>query len=328
MKNTLRIFTLSTIAGMVLAAMAGVVRAQHAALPADTKLVVQLDLREFGNTSIGGRLIDLTAATAAQEMDTDGKQLLEKVNNSLGFDPLTEIRTITLATSSIDDPEQAAMSGGLMVQLGKTTGNLEGLMLALPGYSATERDDTTLHSAGEGSQHATCAIFKAEDGNHTVLLARESAQVVHMLETLESAATAEATHAKLGRGIFARVTLLDVPAEQFQGEPFANVLGLIRTASLEVSEVDGKTMHVQVDIQATKEKKAEQIRQLLAGAFAAAGLLLDSIDELDDENLREVANDVLKSIKVEREEESVSFSLDVPSRVLADFLREEADLPL
>lgn len=328
MKNTLRIFALSTIAGVVLAAVAGAARAQHAALPADSKLVVQLDLREFGKTSIGERLIELTAETAAQEMDTDGKQLIEKVNNSLGFDPLKEIRTITLATSSIDDPEQAAMSGGLLVQLGKTTGNLEGLMLALPGYSSTERDDVTLHSAGEGSQHATCAIYQGDDGNHTVLLARESEQVVHMLETLESASTAEAIEAKLGSGVFARVTLLDVPEEQFKGEPLANVLGLIRTASLEVSEVDRRTMHVQVRIEATKEKKAEQIRQLLAGAFAAAGLLLDSMDELDDENLREVADDVLKSIKVEREGESVSFSLDVPSRVLADFLREEADLPL
>ncbi len=330
MKSAFRIFALSLVCGFALSALAGIANAQSVSLPDDTKLLIQLDLQEFSKTSIGGRLVELTAETAAKEMETDGEQLIEKVNKSLGFDPLTEVRTITVATSSIDNPDHAISSGGVVVQLGKTTGNLEGLMLALPGYKSSEHGDQTLHSAGEGEQRATCAIHAGNDGNHTLLLARDAEHVARMLDTMDSAGTleTETTAAALSSKIFARVLLLDVPAERFDGEPFANVLGLIQKASIEVSEVGGDTMHVQVNVVATKEKKAEQIRQLLAGASAAAGLLIDSVDELDEEGLREVAENVLQSIKVTRDEKVVGLSLDVPSEILADFLREEADLPL
>ncbi|GAB5406315.1 MAG: hypothetical protein Aurels2KO_45460 [Aureliella sp.] len=333
MKSTFQIFALSLVCGFALSALAGIAQAQSVPLPDDTKLLVQLDLQEFSKTSIGARLVELTAETAAKEMDTDGEQLLAKVNKSLGFDPLSEVRTITVATSSIDDPNHAIASGGVVVQLGKTTGNLEGLMLALPGYKSSEHGDQTLHSAGEGSQRATCAIHASGNGNHTLLLARDSDHVAHMLDTMEAAGTqatsSDATAMALSPNVFARVVVLDVPVEKFEDEPLiTNVMGLIQKASVEVSEVNRKTMHVQVNVIANKEKKAEQIRQLLAGASAAAGLLLDSVDELDADGLREVAEDVLQSIKVTREEKVVGLSLDIPSEVLADFLREEADLPL
>ncbi|HBE69518.1 MAG TPA: hypothetical protein DDW52_15340 [Planctomycetaceae bacterium] len=301
-------------------------RASDIVLPPDTKFLFQLDLKEFGKTSIGTKLIELTAREAAREMETEGEQLLEKVNESLGFDPLQEIRTITLATSVLGNPERAFESGALVVQLGKTTGNLEGLMLALPGYDSKEHDDHTLHYVGEGSQTAVCSLFEEASGNHTLVLAREESQVLRMLESLGSVGTADSV--ALDDGVFARVQLFEIPLEEIREEPAANVLKLVKQASLTIRETDAKLMRVDLNIEAVKEKKAEQIRQLLTGATAAIGLFLDNVDELKDPELRKTAEDVLESLKVEREDSNVHLQFSFPTKVMKEVLREQADLEL
>lgn len=295
-------------------------------LPPDTKFLFQLDLKEFGKTSIGEKLIELTAREAAREMETEGEQLLEKVNESLGFDPLQEIRTITLATSVLGNPEHALASGALVVQLGKTTGNLEGLMLALPGYDSKEHEDHTLHFVGEGAQSAVCSLFEEASGNHTLVIAKEEAQVLRMLDSLGSVGTADSV--ALEEGVFARVQLFEIPLEEIREEPAANILRLVKQASLKIRETDRHMMRVDLDIEAIKEKKAEQIRQLLTGATAAIGLFLDNVDELKDPELRKTAEDVLESLKVEREDNNVHLQFSFPTKVMTEVLREQAELEL
>ncbi len=309
--------------------VAAKVTAEEISLPPDTQIVARLDLAAFSQTSIGKRLVDLTAKTAAKEIGTEGENLLVKVRETLGFDPLTEIRTATIAVSDLEDIKPRSMSA--VVQLGKTTGNLEGLLLALPGYSSREEGKYTLHSAGEDeNERATGAIHVDNSGNNWLVVSPSEDRVMSLLGSLSGKAMDESDlqiETSLADGMFASVTLLKIPTKEFDGEPFENIVKSLRTATIAVAERED-SLSLTVDVDTISETRAKQLLQLVQGASAAVSLMFDSIDELKDEDLRAAATGALDSLHVEQDGTKVHVGFDIPVNLVVDFLREEADLPL
>ena len=107
------------------------------------KFIVQLDLDAFRNSKVGGQLFEAATQAAMQELEDDGEKI-DQIKEALGFDPLTEIHGVTIFGSDFDSPEDHLQ---LVVRMGKTTGNLEGMVLALPGYESSEYGDYVIHSA-------------------------------------------------------------------------------------------------------------------------------------------------------------------------------------
>jgi hypothetical protein len=310
-------------------------KASDLQLPADTQVVASIDIGNFKSSTLGQRLLKLTTDTAAKEIGTDEANLLAKVTETLGFDPLTEVRTITLAVNNLEDinPDTASV----VVQLGKTTGNIEGLMLALPGYSSHETNGHTVHQVSEGGKAACGVIHKDAKGDHWIVISPSEDRVMSLLGSLaadsnHSNRTESATmtvDTSLPRGVFARVTLVELPEGIIEDdEPFANVVKSLRRATVSIAEGDD-VLTTTISVTTESEKRAEQIRQLVQGVSAAASLMIESVDELkNNPELREAASGVIGSIQVEQNGKEVDATFDVPMHLVIKFLREEADLPL
>jgi hypothetical protein len=114
-------------------------------LPADAKFVVRLDVAAIRQSEVGGPLFERVKGDVLGKMAKDnGGPSAGEIEQVLGFDPFEEVQAIVVAASEYDSPEKSLVA---CIQLGQTTGNLEGLMLALPHYQVDSYGDHQIHSA-------------------------------------------------------------------------------------------------------------------------------------------------------------------------------------
>lgn len=285
----------------------------------DAKFVAQLDLEAFGKTELGARLVDLTAKKAAEELGDGGENIVAQINEALGFDPLNEIRTITISGSDFDEPDRVQA----VIQMGKTTGNLEGLLLTLPGYDSKEVGEHTIHSASEGGMSGFGAIHTDRSRNNWVVASTHEESLMAMLDSIR-----KGTHEgfSVPANCFAQVKLLEIPVEEFEDSPPANILKLLTDVSLTLSERD-KSIAIDLKLTTAEEKKAEQIQQLVQGLAAMGSLVIENVDDIDDDDAA-TALQLLQGIRVQRDGSNITVGVEVPEELIINVLREEADLPL
>ena len=151
----------------------------------DTKFALQIDLSQFRETTIGSKLVDYTHRLASEQIDEEEGELMAKLEESLGFNPFDEVRTLTILGNSYESPDENPENLRAIVRLGKTTGNLEGLMLAVPGYDSEEVDGVEIHSINMDDVSLFVAIHEDRRDNKTLVACTSQAQVLHVLETLD-----------------------------------------------------------------------------------------------------------------------------------------------
>ena len=116
-------------------------------VPSDSKFVLQVDLQALKSSKIGSSLFEMAKKAAMDEVGKkiDSKDVsIEKIKEVLGMDPFEEIQGIVICASDFEKPEKSLLG---MVRLKKTTGNIEGLLLALPGYAKSEHRNYEIHAA-------------------------------------------------------------------------------------------------------------------------------------------------------------------------------------
>jgi hypothetical protein len=107
----------------------------------------------------------------------------EKIKEMLGFDPFQEIHGITISASDYEHPERSLVA---CVQLQKTIGNLEGLLLGLPGYEAKEYGKHQLYSvAPERDLRVFGAVHTGAQGDKTIVLSVKHEAVTNLLDQLD-----------------------------------------------------------------------------------------------------------------------------------------------
>ncbi|MFN3192542.1 MAG: hypothetical protein ACE361_18665 [Aureliella sp.] len=282
---------------------------------ADAKFVVQLDLRAFRKTEIGSTLLNSIEAMAAQEIGSEGDDVLAKVEEAVGFDPLEEIQSIVIRGNDFESPEDNL---DIMIQLGETSGNLEGLALAAPGYESEEHGKYTIHRMSEGDMEAFATIHTDSKGDKCVVATTKRSRLMDLLESMGGRSTGK----RLASGVFAHVELLKFPKEVYEQDQAANVVRMIKRLYVDVGQ-KGDELQVDLVLAAQKEKQAEQIKQLADGAKAFVGLFKDEIG--DDEDAQMVLS-LLERLTVERDEKQVKVHFAVPESMVKDLLHEEMDL--
>ncbi len=295
-------------------------------VPADAKFVVQVDLDTFRHTQLGKRLLSLTQQMAAEEIGGEGKEIMQKVEESLGFNPLEEMQTLTVIGSDFENPEEHLQ---LMLQLGETTGNLEGMMLALPGYESEEYHDITIHSAHDDDKRAFAAIHTGDDGNKRIVASTQRSHVIEMLDGLNGSRRGGKRRSVswvVPEGTFLQVQILEFPSEILDEDPPGNVIKMLRDVALTVGE-DGDDYVAELTLTTSDEKRAEQIQQMVTGFKAMVGLFREQIEEEIGDDA-EQAMHMLDQIMIDRHDSTVVIQGGVPESLIIKFLQEEADLPL
>ncbi len=291
-----------------------------AAANAGAKFVVQLDLGRFRDTEVGQRLITATQKMAQQELSSSASDVdfMAKMEETLGFNPLEEIKTITVLGGDYERPEKNMQ---VVVQMGRTSGNLEGLILAAPGYQSKTVGEMTIHSVQPDSNgpqiHA--AIVDGSNGNKTLVAATSEADLRRLAESSPGS-----DGSSMPTGAFVHVQVMELPDQIPTDEPPGHIVKMIENVSLTIGSEDDSFVVVAA-LSVDDEQRAEQMLQLAQGAKAFVGMFEE---EFEGDEEMQMLLPLLDSLEVGRESTTVEIKAMVPEAMVIEFLRNEADLPL
>jgi hypothetical protein len=210
--------------------------------------------------------------------------------------------------------------------LRKTSGNLEGLLLALPGYTVEEHGRFQIHAASpEPDMQVFGAIHTDDDGNKTVLLSAKRDAVVNLLDHLDGKSGTGDMFKQVelgdsGQSLLA-LEVLELPKEITKEGPPANVAKILRALSLRVNESEGD-FDVGVSLTAGTEKQAEQLRQMAEGLVALIEVAQSADPE--DEDLKKFQR-LIHDVKAAQDGSSLRINLSVKTDELTSLIEEELD---
>ncbi len=280
---------------------------------------LKLDLQEFQQTKVG-ELVARFAREKAEEAigeATNGEGGWKNIVDAAGFDPLEEIESITVVGDDIEDIKEDVL---VVVQMKSTTGNLEGLVLGAPNYSSTEYKGQTVHRAvlGEGKQVSATILDKP---SKRIILSTNQDRLEAFIDAADDSESSQLASEE--GDAFLQVVLNELPEKMLEEGPPANVAKLVQKISFSAREEnDGMTLKLSLGMH--DEKQAEQVRQMVEGLRAMADLFKN---EIEDEHAQHAA-ELIKTLEIEKNDESVSTSILLPNDLIIGFLREEADLAL
>lgn len=154
-------------------------------VPSDSKFVLQIDLKALRNSKVGSMVFDMAKKAAMEEFgkNRDSKELpFYKIKEVLGMDPFEEIQGIVVCGSDYEKPEKSLLG---MIRLKKTTGNVEGLLLSIPGHEKSEHRNYEIYSASPGDNKKVFgAIHKDNEENHTLIVGANKTSVTGLLTPL------------------------------------------------------------------------------------------------------------------------------------------------
>ncbi|MEM0913639.1 MAG: hypothetical protein AAGK09_03420 [Planctomycetota bacterium] len=269
-----------------------------------------IEVAEAAQTPVGQTLIEHLSVRHPQLADARGK-----LTQMIGLDPIEDIQRLTL-WSDTGNPNDVALTA----LLHQSVGNLEGWMLAMPGYESEElNDQTLLHSFlvedKQGGAHHTprdamggsfgdeayksrppmrrvwVALPMGPDGNYRVAAAFDAG------ETRELAAALATGDAALGAalpdGAVAAADMARLPRPLLDAPPDAPASAMMRAITGGAATITAdETMRTTVQLDADSPVRARQIGQLMQGAAAMVQLAA-----MEDPNVVPLA-DMLASLRV------------------------------
>ena len=320
-ENTVAVVTVSVLAGLAIAQQQRSAPKMPAHVPVNSKFCIQIDLNAVKQTKLGAMLFSLAKKKAIEELGKEGGDDagLAKLTEMLGMDPFEEIQSITLSSAEFEDPEKSMLA---IVQLKKTSGNLEGLALGLPEYEASDYKKTQIHSAApDKKMRVYGAIHGKEDQNKTIVLSPNKSSIETVLDALDSApkTSSDSTDSK---SPLVSLQLFEIPQDKIGEGPQANIAKIVKTVLLEVEDAD-EDISFTAKMTTDTEKQAEQVRQMAQGVIAMIDFA-QSMDS-DDEDLKKI-REMLVGLKATREGTDVQVGLTLKAAEIASALAEELDL--
>lgn len=298
-------------------------------VPSDSKFVLQVDLQALKKSKVGGTLFDMAHKAAMEEIGkkVDKDQMsVDKIKEVLGFDPFEEVQGIVISASDFEKPEKSLLG---MVRLKQNTGNIEGLLLSIPGYEKSDHGKYEIHSASpDENAKIFGAIHKSDAGNNTIIVGADKSAVTNLLDSLDSRSSDKSAVKTIGlesdRKVIVSLQVLELPTKELGSGPQANIAALLNSFILSILEEDDE-LEVRTVMQASTEKQADKIRQAAQGLAAMVELFV-SMDEdtANDEDVKQ-ALAFLKQVKVSQEGNSVKIKLRLPSAQIADLIKKEIE---
>ncbi|MCA9262143.1 MAG: hypothetical protein KDA61_23155, partial [Planctomycetales bacterium] len=295
-------------------------RAQEPAADQGEALSVWVDLDAMRQGSVGARLISAAKQLVENEIARKGKGeiTLEKIGETLGFDPFEDLQAVTFGIVRPGSPEKGMQ---LTLQLRETTGNIEGLLLALPEYDSEEKGALTVHSfqlPDKPSLRVYATFVDGPRGSKRIVASLDEEALSPAVEN--DPRTAGASSAET----FAHVQLNRLDGLKIGKGPQQNIAKLVTRIAFDAEE-PGDEFALKLTMEASSDRQAEQLQQLAQGMLAMVNLAKDMEDA--DKEVKLLAK-VLNKSSVTREGSQVALSLRVASDMVIEFLRKEARLPL
>lgn len=214
---------------------------------------------------------------------------------AIGLDPRSDIGEVILFGDGFEETDAT-----VVVNLGTNSGNLEGWVLAAPGYESEDLDaNTQLHSVPvkEVNSRAWFAMPKhSSTGNYVLIGSLDRDRTAAIARRVIAGKSMPVPNPLVGNNVFSFMLhdLSAIPIQVKENDPGAAILKIINQVGLTVSS-DNENLSLNLEISAKNAAKASQISQLLTG-LKALGQLVPT------EEVPAVAIQILNSVTIEQPE--------------------------
>jgi hypothetical protein len=284
----------------------------------DAQVVVAVDVEQFRATELGRQLMKVAQKQAQEALgemgDGDKAPTMDEVKEFLGFDPFEEIRGAVIAIDDIEEPEQNMVA---IIQMGETTGNIEGLLLGLPGYQSEKKNGMTIHSADYEGQEIYGVIRKVGD-NKVLVIAPDKDKLLQVAEQASDIRQLIG-QSSAAKSTFIRILVNELPEELMEDGPQAAVVKFLESIQVTVGQASDNLVFA-LELTVDNEEHAEQLRQMANGLKAMIGFAMTQ-EEMDEEMKK--AAELAQGMEVSVEGTQLNLSISLPVDVVMDFLQDE-----
>jgi len=291
------------------------VQAQSASQsPDDSPLwEVHLDLQETFASPLGQWVL----AKFAEE-EPDKLEHITKFAEAVGIDPRTDIGEVVVFGDGFDETDATVVAN-----VGQSSGNLEGWLLAAPGYRSEDLDaDTLLHSMTPEDQNDRVWIAlpkHSPSGNYVLVGSFDRDRTVGLAQKVLAGSLSPTPNSIEGNTLlsFLISDLSAVPIDIDEDDPGSALVRIIERFGLNISSNDDN-LNIVLNVSTSSAAKARQISQLLTGLKAL--MQLASLDEPKVQKIGEVLDTLV--ISHAEGESNVRASLTASYRLLEKFVNE------
>lgn len=271
----------------------------------EIKYTVNFDLQRFRETHLGQQILDMARKEMANAVEGGSE---ETIAEALGFDPLLETQRIIVMGSTFDDPVEDLC---IVMVLGNTAGNVEGLVLAAPGYQSSEHGDYVIHEVHEDEMEAFAAVHSGR--SKSIVAAGKRERLIEVLDWMDNGG--RLAEKRPENGAFIQVSVNELPMSEFPDGPPANIAKMIRSIDLMLIPKN-EDFQVKLRAESKDEQTAKQLQQLVQGAVALVGLAKEEIGEQEGEMLVRVA----ESLDASSEGSTIEVNLTISQEVVTELL--------
>lgn len=243
---------------------------------------VQVNVNKLFSSPVGALINEIIEKEADKEVKIDA--LVEAV----GFDPRTSIQEIVIFGDTFEPTSASAIAN-----LGESRGNIEGWLLAAPGYQSEEVEGTIVHSIDVDDKEVPrlwCAIPEGSKGY--VLVAGFNADRVRALVDQVKKDSTDSIAEPLADSSFLTLFVNDLskaPIEIDEDEPGSAIIKTIQSVVLNIG-MEGNLFNSNCQITTDSAARAEQLNQLIVGMKAMVQLAMPQKEPETKELLKYVNN--------------------------------------
>jgi hypothetical protein len=203
------------------------------------------------------------------EKAPDGKLNVDALVQAIGIDPRTEVTHVVVYGDDFEKPNLTAIA-----DIGKSRGNIEGWLLAAPGYESESLDDNTiLHSFVHEDEHPRiwCAIPKAGD-SYVFVAGFSDDKVRSLVQEVSKGGVSD----RLTGNTFLSLNVNDLsqaPFEIDENDPGSGIIKTLKTISLTAANEENELL-VTSELTTDSAARAQQLNQLIVGMKAMVQLAL------------------------------------------------------
>lgn len=224
----------------------------------------------------------------------DGEVNINAFIEALGMDPRTAIQEVVLFGNGFEPTSLHAA----LANIGSTRGNIEGWLLAAPGYQSETIDDRTILHSFVMEEHGPgarlwCAMPLNEASNNYIVVAATNRETAVALAKQAAAQGIGKFGDKLAGDTLISLAVNDLskaPIEIDEDEPGSAIVKTIQSIMLSAAS-QGDQLVATCDITTDNAARAEQLNQLITGMKAMVQLALPEKDP-DAKELAKLLNNV------------------------------------
>ena len=228
---------------------------------------VQVNVNKLFASPVGALINEII------EKEADKEVKIEALVEAVGFDPRTSVQEIVIFGDSFEPTSASAIAN-----LGESRGNIEGWLLAAPGYQSEEVEGTIVHSIEVDDKEIPrlwCAIPDGQSKNYVLVAGFNADRVRALVDQVKNDST-DSIAKPLADNSFLTLSVSDLskaPIEIDEDEPGSAIIKTIQSVVLNVG-MEGNLFNSNCQITTDSAARAEQLNQLIVGMKAMVQLAM------------------------------------------------------